>query len=557
MKLKTSHKKAFSLITITFFLLSLVCLAFTLTAKADDTNLLPMPQGWDHNITGQRGLNDAQFPDQMQYPVSFDGYSDVFEFDNFGSLGSPYNGYTNNYNGTNGNGQCDREMDSAWTAVSAGEKLHYACDIYTGSSTIGDNNDPNHGYLIEFDAYGSGGRIQQVTDYQGQGVLVRTVSGTSTDPSSYNYEKTTVPFGSGGWVHYTMDWTVPSTPIYYDGFGTATNQFGTAYNVVAVIVAMAGQSSDPSRETAPFYLRNIVFTIDDDNSVISGSGDTIGDTSNAVNLAPGYMFAFPVTISNSGTVTSLGVDVATAVGSARMSLYSNYNSGTNTLSGLLTQTNSVVLNQGWSDLAVQNSVNVTYGTYYLGLQLTDSNAFIYYSPSGTQYFANTGTYGVFTDPSIALDSTTSTFNLRVLYDNSVVASPTPTPTPTANPTANPTASPTPAPTASNVVNYTTNPQSTLATFLIFNAVLFCLAMIAYMINAKLGFFFGIIGLVGTVFFASAGVLIVSSYTNTATLVTTTEVMPLGWFLMFPIILSIMNFTMILLQPLMDKSRIHA
>lgn len=125
---------------------------------------------------------------------------------------------------------------------------------------------------------------------------------------------------------------------------------------------------------------------------------------------------------------------------------------------------------------------------------------------------------------------------------------------TTSPGTSPTPTPIPAPIAQSLTNEVSGPTSTLATFLIFNAVLFALAMIAYFISAKLGIFFGIIGLVGVVFFMNAGELIISSSTNPTTLLTTTDQMPIGWLLVVPIVLCMLNFGMILITPKIDASR---
>ena len=122
--------------------------------------------------------------------------------------------------------------------------------------------------------------------------------------------------------------------------------------------------------------------------------------------------------------------------------------------------------------------------------------------------------------------------------NVVHAGPLPTPSPTPIATATPT--PTPAPTATDEINYVDNPASSIFYYVALCVALVIGAIISFIVFPFLGLGVGAIGLIATAYFNNAGVLIVNQYTNVNTLVTTYDLMPLGWFILAPIVLCILN-----------------
>lgn len=121
----------------------------------------------------------------------------------------------------------------------------------------------------------------------------------------------------------------------------------------------------------------------------------------------------------------------------------------------------------------------------------------------------------------------------------VVVSPTPTPTATATPIV-----------YTQELSVVENPSTTLFYFLAFIAFLIASAVIAFAFFPIYGVFAGILGFIGVWFFYSSGYIIISVVTDPVTHIITTSIMPLGWIIMAPVVMCILN----LLMPAIRKGK---
>lgn len=111
-----------------------------------------------------------------------------------------------------------------------------------------------------------------------------------------------------------------------------------------------------------------------------------------------------------------------------------------------------------------------------------------------------------------------------------------------------TSTPTATPSATTIIQVQQAPTTTLFWFMVLIVFLIATAVIAYAFFPILGLFMGVIGFIGVAFFASTGVLVISQYTDPASNVTSITLMPLGLYILAPIVLCILN----MLIPLIKK-----
>jgi len=162
--------------------------------------------------------------------------------------------------------------------------------------------------------------------------------------------------------------------------------------------------------------------------VVFADTNTTGGASSTGAPSGGYAYAFPITISGSGTVQSVGVNWAgTQSGYVRVALYS---AGSGKPGSLLAESASTAMNTaaGWQDLTV--TYPITAGSYWVAIQLSASKS-VYYSSGSRSYYSKT--YGAFDSSwsgSSGQDSA-GQWNMRVTYatgpppqDFSITASPT-------------------------------------------------------------------------------------------------------------------------------------
>jgi hypothetical protein len=111
----------------------------------------------------------------------------------------------------------------------------------------------------------------------------------------------------------------------------------------------------------------------------------------------------------------------------------------------------------------------------------------------------------------------------------------------------PTATPAPTPGPTTDIEYTDKPATSIFYFIILCVALIVGAVLSYLIFPYLGIGVGVLGIMGTAYFANTGLLIVSQYTDVNTAITHIALMPIGWFIIAPIVLSILNFCIPLLK----------
>ena len=146
--------------------------------------------------------------------------------------------------------------------------------------------------------------------------------------------------------------------------------------------------------------------------------DTIG---NATSTAYGggnqnRIWAWPIVASNSGTLQSIGQNIATAAGNVIFALYSDNSGVPHTL--LATTAGAASVN-GWNDQAA-TAVSIVAGTtYWLAFECDSGSDIQYSTPNNTgsvSYFLP-AVYGTFSNPYVPTGSSSSYYviNMRMTY----------------------------------------------------------------------------------------------------------------------------------------------
>jgi len=147
--------------------------------------------------------------------------------------------------------------------------------------------------------------------------------------------------------------------------------------------------------------------------------DSIGSTAWASNEFVNSIYCFAITASASGTLQTIGVNVATVLyggGKIDLALYSTYSSGK--FSGLLGQSASTAAVAGWNDLSIGSSIQIVSGTtYYICSQSSNTFLVEYASRSGGTLYWEPFLYAPFpsTTGTLTTDSDTYTLNMRMTY----------------------------------------------------------------------------------------------------------------------------------------------
>ena len=162
--------------------------------------------------------------------------------------------------------------------------------------------------------------------------------------------------------------------------------------------------------------------------VVFADTDSTGGATSSGTPGTGYVFGFPITISGSGTVTSIGVNWAgTQSGYVRVALYS---AGSGKPGSLLAESTSTAMTTaaGWQDISV--SYSITAGSYWVAIQISASKTVYYKSGSRSYYTKSFGAFDSSWSGSSGQDSAAQ-WNMRVTYttgpppmDFSITASPT-------------------------------------------------------------------------------------------------------------------------------------
>jgi hypothetical protein len=152
-------------------------------------NLAPIPNGWDHSITGQRGIHSSPY---IIYPVTQDGRTAIkMERDPI-------------YVTTNNAVSVSNELNALWLAIKPGDHIVFKMWLWSEDSTVGDNGNAYAGAMMGIDVYGGLGRICGLSTPDGQ------CAWPNYTPA---YTQNIVPFGSKTWTQKVMDFTVQPTYI--------------------------------------------------------------------------------------------------------------------------------------------------------------------------------------------------------------------------------------------------------------------------------------------------------------------------------------------------------
>ena len=162
--------------------------------------------------------------------------------------------------------------------------------------------------------------------------------------------------------------------------------------------------------------------------VVFADADSTGGATSSGTPGSGYITGFPITISGSGTVSSIGVNWAgTQSGNVRVALYS---AGSGKPGSLLAESASTAMTTaaGWQDVSVTYSI--TAGSYWVAIQISAGKTVYYKSDSRSWYAKSYGAFDATWSGSSIQDSAAQ-WNMRVTYttgpppmDFSITASPT-------------------------------------------------------------------------------------------------------------------------------------
>ncbi|MEM3378188.1 MAG: hypothetical protein QXV09_00215 [Candidatus Bathyarchaeia archaeon] len=126
-----------------------------------------------------------------------------------------------------------------------------------------------------------------------------------------------------------------------------------------------------------------------------GNASTTGMQSVGNGVMSNYARAFNITVGYTGTITKVGVNVATPSGNIMTAIYAD---SSGTPGALLAYSNSTAATAGWNDLTLNTPVTVTAGTtYWLGFNNDNDNLDTYRDPNGTHVYVSQ-TYGSFPNP---------------------------------------------------------------------------------------------------------------------------------------------------------------
>jgi hypothetical protein len=190
-------------------LISIICLCSVLItsfAKADNTNLCSVPNGWTSSYNGMRLSINGASNIVLDSSITHNGHSSV-RIDPVGA--------TDNY---------AREADGAPHNISPGDHIVFSCWIKTSSSTLGDISNQAGG-RIGIDFYGPNGLVTGTASPDGQ---VWTPSNGYPSITYLNY----VVWGTSTWTKITMDFAVASTYPAAEGGNYQSGQMVTPTAII-------------------------------------------------------------------------------------------------------------------------------------------------------------------------------------------------------------------------------------------------------------------------------------------------------------------------------------
>lgn len=154
-----------------------------------------------------------------------------------------------------------------------------------------------------------------------------------------------------------------------------------------------------------------------------GNASTTGMDSVGNGVRGQYARASNITAGYWGTITKVGVNVATPAGNIMTAIYADSSGSPGALLAYSTSTAAV---SGWNDLTLNTPVAVTAGTtYWLAFNNDDDNVDTYRDPNGAHVYI-TQTYGSYPDPFGTPEATRPfTQHMRVTYASTPPPQPIP------------------------------------------------------------------------------------------------------------------------------------
>ena len=345
-----------------------------------------------------------------------------------------------------------REVDGAWSSVQPGD--HIVFSAWTKSDPYHSAWNPYSGNEVGFDFYVStnlGYGIATVDSAGHQAGHPQDAEVVSNYSSLTSSGPVYISWGND-WTQIIWSFTIPYT--YYTWVTIAPQGSSLPYapyvcdyvQINSIVPWFTGRDT-----TAPVYAYFSDTSLVDYGQNPSAPTpsptptgtivtDTIGTTDNTGDGNNGYLAGSAITASQTGTLSTVGINIATPFGNIEAAIYNTYSGGS--FSGLLGQSISNATKTGWNDLVIPGNINIVAGTTYYVVWTSDSLPYRYYSSSGTTYLAAMS-YGAFPSTTNTLYSIAATENMRIKYYSLTAPTGSPTPTPTTTPT---TLTPTPTPT---------------------------------------------------------------------------------------------------------------
>ncbi|MEM2098511.1 MAG: choice-of-anchor R domain-containing protein [Candidatus Bathyarchaeia archaeon] len=126
-----------------------------------------------------------------------------------------------------------------------------------------------------------------------------------------------------------------------------------------------------------------------------GNASTTGMESIGNGVRGQYARASSIVVGYTGTITKVGVNVATPAGNIMTAIYAD---SSGSPGALLAYSNPTAAVSGWNDLTLNMPVAVTGGTtYWLAFNNDDDNVDTYRDPNGSHVYVSQ-TFGSFPDP---------------------------------------------------------------------------------------------------------------------------------------------------------------
>ena len=186
-------------------------------------NLAPVPDGWSYANTRQTGIGSSPY---IVYPVNWQGKTNVVRMD-----------WSQAYANSGWAATC--EANSYYLQIKPGDHVVLKAWFWVPQSTVGDNNNPYSGGLLNVDLRGSQGRICALATSDGKqsyDAITRTYASASAQSSMI------VQFGTQTWEQVTMDFVVQNTYISDGWGGMSAGQYATPTGMIPLIAISTGNT---------------------------------------------------------------------------------------------------------------------------------------------------------------------------------------------------------------------------------------------------------------------------------------------------------------------------